>query len=65
MRTIKRKTTARTYSVGDKVRTVRGEGFIKCIFPSGPHNKATYAVKLARGRLGVIFDENEISVIRE
>jgi len=63
MRTIKRKKTAPLYKVGDRVFTVDGEGRIVGVFPSGPHRKATYAVKFPRRRVGVIFDENEIRAV--
>ena len=65
MRTIKRKTKVGIYSVGDRVVTVHGEGWVTCIFPNGPHRKATYAVKLGRRRIGAIFDEDEISMLRK
>ena len=65
MRTIKKqKKTSPLYKMGDKVATVQGEGRIVAVFPSGPHRKATYAVKFPRRRVAVVFDENEVSVSR-
>jgi hypothetical protein len=63
MRTTKKKKGAPAYKVGDKVATAQGEGRIVGVFSSGPHRKATYTVKFPRRRVGVVFDENEISVI--
>lgn len=65
MRTIKKqKKSGPLYRVGDRVATAQGEGRIVGVFPSGPHRKATYAVKFPRRRVAVVFDENEVSIVR-
>ena len=65
MRTIKKqKKAGPLYKVGDRVVTVQGEGRVVGVFPSGPHRKATYAVKFPRRRVAVVFDENEVSIVR-
>src|SRR5689334_7097626 len=49
MRSImKQKKAGPLYKVGDRVATAQGEGRIVGVFPSGPHRKATYAVKFPR-----------------
>lgn len=49
------------YSAKDTVKTVRGEGVIKYVFPRTRNGKIAYAVNFANKRLGVIFHENELS----
>jgi predicted transcriptional regulator len=57
----KRKTNRAEYRVRDTVRTVRGEGVIKFVFPSGRNGKTAYSVNFANKRLSVIFHENELA----
>ncbi len=50
------------YSARDIVKTVRGEGVIKFVFPRTRNGKIAYSVNFANKRLGVIFHENELSL---
>ena len=63
MGTVKRKPVA--YGIRDKVRTLRGEGIIKYVFPRGPHGKNMYSVDFSNKRVGVIFNENEIALLEK
>ena len=65
MNIVKRKSKRAEYGAGDKVRTSNGEGIINYVFPRGPHGKRAYSVKFANKRVGVIFDEYEISRIEK
>lgn len=57
------KQTARTkYRPSDTVKTVRGEGVIKFVFPRSRTGKTAYSVNFANKRLGVIFHENELAL---
>lgn len=57
----KREMNQTQYRVRDTVRTVRGEGVIKFVFPRSRNGKVAYAVNFANKRLGVIFHENELA----
>lgn len=50
------------YSTRDIVKTVRGEGVIKFVFPRTRNGRITYSVNFANKRLGIIFHENELSL---
>ncbi len=63
MRYTKRKTIRAQYRVRDTVRTVRGEGIIKFVFPRGRNGKTAYSVNFANSRLGFIFHENELALV--
>ena len=51
------------FGIQDKVRTRRGEGTIKHVFPRGPHGKNAYSVDFANKRFGVIFAEDEMTFV--
>lgn len=57
----KRKTGQAEYCVLDTVRTARGEGVIKFVFPRTRNGKVAYSVNFANRRLGIIFHENELA----
>ena len=59
----RRKPKRAAFGIQDKVRTLRGEGTIKHVFPRGPHGKNAYAVDFANKRVGVIFAEDEITFV--
>ncbi|OGA22285.1 MAG: hypothetical protein A3I02_04525 [Betaproteobacteria bacterium RIFCSPLOWO2_02_FULL_67_26] len=61
----KRKPKRAAYGIQDKVRTLRGEGIIKHVFPRGPHGKNAYAVDFGNKRFGVIFAEDEITFLEK
>jgi hypothetical protein len=65
MRTIRRKPKRAVYGIRDKVKTHRGEGVIKYVYPRGPHGKNAYSVDFGNRPVGVIFDEDEITLIRK
>lgn len=55
--------TKRTkYRASDTVKTVRGEGVIKFVFPRARNGKIAYSVNFANKRLGIIFHENELAL---
>ncbi len=56
----RRKANLTAYRVRDTVRTVRGVGVIKFVFPRGPNGKTAYSVSFANKRLGIIFHEKEL-----
>lgn len=57
----KRKTDQTAYRVLDTVKTARGEGVVKFVFPRARNGKIAYSVNFANRRLGIIFHENEIA----
>lgn len=57
----KRKSGQTEYRVLDTVRTARGEGVIKFVFPRARNGKIAYSVNFANRRLGIIFHENELA----
>lgn len=57
----KRKAEQTEYRVLDAVKTARGEGVIKFVFPRARNGKIAYSVNLANRRLGIIFHENELA----
>lgn len=59
----RRKPKRAAFGIQDKVRTLRGEGTIKHVFPRGPHGKNAYSVDFANKRVGVIFAEDEITFV--
>ena len=63
MRVVKQQTKRAVYRVRDKVRTALGEGVVKYVFPHGPGGKTAYSVRFDKKRVGVIFDEDEITLI--
>ena len=65
MMTIRRKPKLAVYGIRDKVKTHRGEGIIKYVYPRGPHGKNAYSVDFGNRPVGVIFDEDEITLIRK
>jgi len=60
-----RKPKLAAYGIQDKVRTHRGEGIIKYVYPRGPHGKNAYSVDFGNKRVGVIFAEDEITFIEK
>jgi hypothetical protein len=64
MRIIRREPKRAAYAVRDKVRTRRGEGIIKFVYPHGPNGKNAYSVDFGKRAVGVIFTEDEISLIK-
>ncbi len=62
---VKRKLKRAAYGIRDKVKTLRGEGIIKYVFPRGPHGKKAYSVEFGNKRVGVIFDEDEITLVEK
>lgn len=56
----KRPTIPAEYRASDTVKTVRGEGVIKFVFPRARNGKIAYSVNFANKRLGIIFHENEL-----
>ncbi len=65
MRIVKHKPKRAAYGIRDTVRTLRGEGIIKYIFPRGPRGKNAYSVDFGNKRVGVIFDEDEITLVEK
>lgn len=63
MRIIKREPKRAAYGIRDKVRTRRGEGIIKYVYPQGPNGKNAYSVDFGNRPVGVIFNEDEITLI--
>ena len=53
------------YGIRDKVRTRRGEGIIKYVYPRGPHGKNAYSVGFGNRPVGVIFSEDEITLVQK
>lgn len=58
----KSRTNRTEYRVRDTVRTARGEGVIKFVFPRSRNGKIAYSVNFANKRLGIIFHENELAL---
>lgn len=52
------------YGVRDKVKTRRGEGIIKYVYPQGPHGKNAYSVDFGNRPIGVVFSEDEITLVQ-
>lgn len=65
MRIVKRVPKRAAYGIRDKVRTFRGEGIIKYVFLQGPHGKNVYSVQFGDKRIGVIFSEDEITLLEK
>ena len=65
MRIMRRKPERAAYGIRDKVRTRRGEGIIKYVFLQGPNGKNAYSVDFGNRPVGVIFDEDEITLIEK
>ena len=65
MVTARRKSKRAAFGIQDKVRTLRGEGIIKHVFPRGPYGKNAYSVDFANKRVGVIFAEDEITFLEK
>jgi len=61
MKRAKRQTSRAEYRPSDTVKTVRGEGVIKFVFPRARNGKIAYSVNFANKRLGIIFHENELA----
>lgn len=59
--TARHKPKRAAFGIQDKVRTLRGEGIIKHVFPQGPRGKNAYSVDLRNARFCVIFAEDEIA----
>ena len=64
MRIIRSEPKRAAYGIRDKVRTHRGEGIIKYVFLRGPHGKNAYSVDFGNRPVGVIFNEDEITLIK-
>jgi hypothetical protein len=65
MRTVRRKPGRAAYGIRDKVRTRRGEGTIKYVYPRGPNGKNAYSVDFGKRPFGVIFSEDEITLVQK
>lgn len=65
MSATKRKFEGTAYGISHKVRTVRGKGIIKYVFPAGPHGRLAYSVHFANKRVGEIFNEDEVTLIEK
>jgi hypothetical protein len=64
MSIVSRKPGPAAYGIRDKVRTRRGEGIIKYVYPRGPHGKNAYSVDFGNRPVGVIFSEDEITLVQ-
>ena len=64
MRHIRREPKRAAYGIRDRVRTRRGEGIIKYVYPRGPQGKNAYSVDFGNRPVGVIFNEDEITLIK-
>ena len=60
-----RKSVPPACDVGDKVRTSMGVGIVKYVFPGGTRSKIAYSVRFANRRVGVIFDEDQVTLIEK
>jgi hypothetical protein len=65
MRIIRREPKRAAYGIRDKVGTRRGEGIIKYVFLRGPQGKNAYSVDFGNRPVGVIFNEDEITLIHK
>ena len=65
MRILRRNPNRAAYGIRDKVRTRRGEGIIKYVYPPGPNGKNAYSVDFGDRPVGVIFNEDEITLLQE
>jgi hypothetical protein len=65
MAIVTRKPSRAAYGIRDKVRTRRGEGIIKYVYPQGPNGKNAYSVDFGNRPVGVIFSEDEITLIQK
>jgi hypothetical protein len=61
---IKRKSHGATYRASERVRTHRGEGIIKHVYPERLRGKIAYCVSLGARRFGVVFNEDELTPVR-
>lgn len=64
MRIVRRTPDRVAYGIRDIVKTRRGEGIIKYVYPPGPNGKNAYSVGFGNRPVGVIFSEDEISLIQ-
>jgi len=64
MTIVRLKPSRAAYGIRDKVRTRRGEGTIKYVYPRGPNGKNAYSVDFGNRPVGVIFSEDEITLIQ-
>jgi len=62
---VRRSPDRAAYGIRDKVRTRRGEGIIKYVYPRGPHGKNAYSVGFGNRPVGVIFSEDEITLVQK
>jgi hypothetical protein len=65
MRIARLKPGRAAYGIRDKVKTRRGEGIIKYVYPRGPNGKNAYSVDFGNRPVGVIFSEDEITLIQK
>jgi hypothetical protein len=65
MTIVSRKPDRAAYGIRDKVRTRRGEGIIKHVYLRGPNGKNAYSVGFGKRPVGVIFSEDEITLIQK
>jgi hypothetical protein len=63
MKITKRRLELAAYGVRDKVSTRRGEGVIKYVFPRGSYGRNAYSVDFGIRPVGVVFNEDEITLI--
>ena len=59
----KRKSNGAAYSPFERVRTLRGEGIIKHVYPERLRGQTAYCVHFGTRRLGVVFDEDELTPV--
>lgn len=62
MKRAKPQTNQAEYRASDTVKTGRGEGVIKFVFPRARNGKIAYSVNFANRRLCIIFHENELAL---
>jgi hypothetical protein len=56
-----RKSQGAAFRALERVRTLRGEGIIKHVYPERLRGKIAYCVNFGTRRLGVVFDEDELT----
>jgi len=56
-----RKSKGAAYKASERVQTLRGEGIIKHVYPERLRGRIAYCVNFGSRRLGVVFDEDELT----
>lgn len=65
MKIVRKKYKRAAFAVRDRVKTRRGEGVIKHVYPQGPQGKNAYSVDFGSRPVGVIFNEDEITLVKK